>query len=245
MQLDHSLFETEWADPKTYSTIQQTAGDIVNPKVGKLGDINNKAKVKKITEYYYDPSGECEECFNVDGPYTAMVALTNATQNWVRVPLISRFTHTADFWIASRVNVVDDFTTLTIRNGVYQAGDNEKTKITGVRARMITVDDIEAILESNGENLSDYQGEDHSSWDSDNMVYSLRRDNTEFYIYNSEKLSWLCNNDEPYWMMTQSYDIDSSWLISGATIRTWENTDAVRGVRPVITVPKKDVVIVN
>ena len=245
MQLDHNLINSAWADPDEYSTVQQTSSNVINPKVSKLGDINTKAKVEKITRYLYDTDAECLECFNKEGPYTAMAALNTATQNWTRVPLIKNFSHKATLQVASRLNIVEgDFTPLTIQNGVYQAGSNEKTKLTGVRARMITADDVEGMLKAHGHTLSNYQGKDHTAnncYANDNECW-LQRDETIFRLSEASEIGWLFDSGRAYWMMTQSYDRDSAWILSGDRIYTYEVTGYETGIRPVITVPKSDIV---
>jgi len=273
MQLDHNLTYSQWANPETYNTIQPTANTTSSPKVSKLGDINTKAKVQKIKDIY---NGDyCSTCHNEYGPYTAMQALTTATSTWTRVPLIANFSHTPKIKVAtSNVVISGDFTTLTIQNGVYQAGNNQKTRIENVRARMITVDDIEEILEAKGHTLSEFQGVDTTTtyWDGD-VKHWLN--SSEFYLKDLDEVSWLYADNElndhkaegsnnayrwnTYYTMTQGYGIGAAWIVAGdgnyickdgdtsndRGLAAWREANRDEGIRPVITVPKSSIVIVN
>ena len=244
IQLDHDLITSEWASNEDYNVVKASS-DVVNPKVSKLNEINTKTKSTKVVSGTH----------NNIGPYTAMKNLATATANWERVPLITNFSTTSTIKVASRTGVssdyyVNDYETLTIQNGVYQTGNNEKTKITGVRARMITVDEIEELVEANNHTLSELHG---TSIPSSNNEASFKLDSIS-------NLNWLYTNQRPnhylhYWMMNQGYDYDGAWTVCNYAydidsehngVVPWSNIAWYDvGIRPLITVPKKDIVIVK
>ena len=171
-----------------------------------------------------------------------MKNLAEATANWTRVPLITSYRHTPTYKVATSSTHTEKLETVTIQDGVYQTGDNAKTKVENVRARVISVDDISRIVAENDHTLADYQGQgDHQA---------------SFVFANDSNLDWLFENfNGQYWMMTQGYDDDRAWAISSEAFYSandsdegmvsWYSATTSTGVRPVITVPKKNVVIVE
>ena len=262
LQLDHNLIDAEWAKTgNAYNALKTSSNSTSKPKVSKLDNVNKKVKVQKITDYYdypVDNHEKCYDCHNDEGPFTAMQELTEATSTWTRVPLIGSFLYTPTMKYASRGEWVDEFTPLSIQNGVYQAGDNTKTRIENVRARMITPEEVNKILKAKGHTLSEYQGYNE-------IIANQQFNNTASFNMEDapESVQWLFDNlGDGYWMMTQGYDVDAAWLVCGFAFQkeinpitndydkgigivTYFPTDRYVGVRPVVTVPKSSIVIVN
>ena len=230
LQLDHDLIDSEWLSNADYNYIEGVASTTSTPKVSKLGDLDKEIKATRIS---YDSKY---------GPYTLMKNLAEATANWERVPLITSYTHTPTMKVATGTTYTEKFETVTIEHGVYQTGSNAKSRVENVRARVISVDDIARIVAENDHTLADYQGQgEHQA---------------SFVFANDENLQWLYDNySGSYWMMTQGYDDDGAWRISDDAFYSssnhtlgmisWGTSSSTTGVRPVITVPKKNVVIVE
>ena len=230
LQLDHDLINSEWLSSSDVDYIEDVASTTSTPRVSKLGDLNTNIKATRIS---YDSKY---------GPYTLMKNLAEATANWTRVPLITSYRHTPTYKVATSSTHTEKLETVTIQEGVYQTGDNAKTKVENVRARVISVDDISRIVAENDHTLADYQGQgDHQA---------------SFVFANDSNLDWLFENfNGQYWMMTQGYDDDRAWAISSEAFYSandsdegmvsWYSATTSTGVRPVITVPKKNVVIVE
>ena len=230
LQLDHDLITSEWLSSDDSDNIEGVANNTTSsPKVSKLGDLNKKVKVTKVN---YDSK---------KGPYTLMKNLALATSTWTRVPLIKSYTHTPKLKLATGTTHTEKFESLAIQNGVFQVGDNTNTRVENVRARVISVDDMTSILAENNKTLADYQGEGQNQ--------------ASFVFADDSSLDWLYDNfNSGYWMMTQGYDANGAWAITGEAFRgtygeegmiSWETSTNSKGVRPVITVPKKDVIIVE
>ena len=250
MQLDHNLITGEWLNYEDQENVEPTNSNI-DVSASKLGDIDTNVKTTKVGDYR-----------NNEGPYTAMKNLTTATANWTRVPLITNFTHTPTSTVASNDRYTSGFSTITIQDGVYQTGNNSKSRIENVRARMITLNEIEDIIEANNHTLNDYAGqtgthyENNHSYEYDNTSsFSLESDDTYSWLFNNIPNSKYIDGEAGYWMMTQAYDYDSAWAVCRYAytyyyetengVVPWTYAYATLGIRPVITVPKKNVVIVK